>query len=303
MGNPAKIFILFYFISCLSFVFAQENSTAIDSNLTVVKSRESETVNIIATVNPTEVAPTAYRFSVYPRNHPAEPFIQKLFFPGELIQIVLPLDILNTDTLGNVAKLEPLGGDYPIQYRMFNITFGEIKLPEFKIEIPSDIIKLFVVEIDAKQPISHCYVIVSQYGKILTEVETDSLGYCRLRIPSRRNLKEPVILSIDSQNRFPTWKGKIEIISGVQNKTIEISSLTLGDGETIYTTLEDRTPFREGPENGADLLFFLNAGDQVVISKSAGDRVYGRIRIHLEKQNKYTNIFGWVLSRYIRIQG
>jgi hypothetical protein len=45
--------------------------------------------------------------------------MRKLFFPGEPIQIILPVNILNTDTLGNIAKMEPLGDAYDIQYRMF----------------------------------------------------------------------------------------------------------------------------------------------------------------------------------------
>ena len=58
-------------------------------------------------------------------------------------------------------------------------------------------------------------------------------------------------------------------------------------------------PFREGPENGAVSLFLLNEGDQVVISKVAGDRLFGRVRIYLDKQGIYRNISGWVLGKHL----
>ena len=304
MGRPVKTFRKIIIFSFLTILSAQEDSIAIDLSIDspIIKSKESETVIIHAPVKPIGVTPTAYRLTIYPRNHPAEPFMQKLFFPGEPIQVILPSNILNTDTLGNVAKLEPLGDAYDHQYRMFNAASGEITLPSINILAPADIIKLTVVEKGTDLPIPLSEIRVTQNGEILSDSNTDTAGYGRVRIPVKRNKEEPVLFSIDTDGRFPIWKGSVEVPDGVSEKTVKISSLNLEPGETIYDVANAMAPFREGPENGAALLFFLNEGDQVVISKVAGDRLYGRVRIYLDNQNKYSNISGWIIAKHVKLQ-
>jgi hypothetical protein len=303
MENPAKLFLPIYLIICLSFGFSQEDSTAVDSNISVKKAQESETVNIIATVNPIEVTPTAFRFSIYPRNHPAEPFMRKLFFPGEPIQIILPVNILNTDTLGNIAKMEPLGDAYDIQYRMFNKEgSGEIKLAQFDILVPADIMKLNVVDKTSGNPIPNCHIRVSQDGETLSTAEADTSGYTSVRVPIKRNKEEPVLLSINTDGQFPTWKGSIVVPEGDSERIVKISPIKLDTGETIYEVIDELVPFREGPENGSTVLFLLNEGDQLVISKVAGDRLFGRTRIYLDNQSKYQNVNGWILGKHVYLK-
>ena len=301
MRNPVKTIRNFLLFLCITIIPAQEDSTVVDSTLYREKIvvGESETVVINATVNPINIAPTAYRYSIYPRNHPAEPFMQKLFFPGEEIQIILPANILNTDSLGNVAKLEPLGDNYDHQYRMFNAAVGEINLTAFVILGPSDIMKLTVLDSETGNPIGASHVRVTQNGEILSNTQTDTSGYTRVRIPVKRIQDEPVMVSIDTDGRFPTWKGNMDIAEGIFEKTVTISTLKLGPGDTIYEVIDSMVPFREGPENGAVSLFLLNEGDQVVISKVAGDRLFCRVRIYLDKQGIYRNISGWILGKHL----
>ena len=301
MRNPVKTIRNFLLFLCITIIPAQEDSTVVDSTLYREKIvvGESETVVINATVNPINIAPTAYRYSIYPRNHPAEPFMQKLFFPGEEIQIILPANILNTDSLGNVAKLEPLGDNYDHQYRMFNAAVGEINLTAFVILGPSDIMKLTVLDSETGNPIGASHVRVTQNGEILSNTQTDTSGYTRVRIPVKRIHDEPVMVSINTDGRFPTWKGNMDITQGIFEKTVMISTLKLGPGDTIYEVIDSMVPFREGPENGAVSLFLLNEGDQVVISKVAGDRLFGRVRIYLDKQGIYRNISGWILGKHL----
>jgi len=301
MRNPVKTIRNFLLFLCITIIPAQEDSTVVDSTLYREKIvvGESETVVINATVNPINIAPTAYRYSIYPRNHPAEPFMQKLFFPGEEIQIILPANILNTDSLGNVAKLEPLGDNYDHQYRMFNAAVGEINLTTFDILGPSDIMKLTVLDSETGNPIGASHVRVTQNGEILSNTQTDTSGYTRVRIPVKRIQDEPVMVSINTDGRFPTWKGNMDIAEGIFEKTVTISTLKLGPGDTIYEVIDSMVPFREGPENGAVSLFLLNEGDQVVISKVAGDRLFGRVRIYLDKQGIYRNISGWILGKHL----
>ena len=206
MGNLCnyKLFLVFLLSN---YCIAQnesnaEISAAIDSNTRAI---EASSVNIIAKVNAVDTKPTAYRMSYYPRNHPAEPYITKLFFPGEKMQVVIPEGILNSDTLGNVARLEPLGGDYDIQYRMFNKVKDEIVLTPFTVRYISDIIKMKITDSN-DQSVPFAKIRVTQAGKLLTHAVTDSMGYTRVRVPVSRNVEEGVIISIITDGLFPTWK-------------------------------------------------------------------------------------------------
>ncbi|MEA1881738.1 MAG: hypothetical protein U9N31_04995 [Candidatus Marinimicrobia bacterium] len=301
MGNPVKSIRQFFLLFFVSYLSAQDNPTAEDSILTKsnTRSKELETVTILATVNPIGVNPTAYRFSIYPRNHPAELFLQKLFFPGEPIQIILPANILNTDTLGNVAKLEPMGDNYIHQFRMFDGGEGEIHLTPFDVHVPMDIIKLFIIDKTTNKPIPKSKIHVSQNGESLTLTQADTSGYTRVRITTKRDRDSMVLFSIDTQGKYPPWRGRLEVPGGISEKVIEISPLKLETGESIYAVKDHLTPFRKGPENGAEVLFLLNEKEHVAISKVAGDRLFGRVRIYIDTQNEYQNITGWILRKHL----
>ena len=302
MGNLCnyKLFLVFLLSN---YCIAQnesnaETSAAIDSNARAI---EASSVNIIAKVNAVDAKPTAYRMSYYPRNHPAEPYITKLFFPGEKMQVVIPEGILNSDKLGNVARLEPLGGDYDIQYRMFNKVKDEIVLTPFTVRYISDIIKMKITDSNDKS-VPFAKIRVTQAGKLLTYAVTDSMGYTRVRVPVSRNVEEGVIISIITDGLFPTWTETYFVPNGSTDKIIELSNLELLKGESIYTVNTDLAPFREGPENGSNVLFLLNNGEQLAISKVAGDRLYGRVRIYLDKQKNYNYFSGWILSKNVDLK-
>ncbi|MBT4148980.1 MAG: hypothetical protein HOE46_01265 [Candidatus Marinimicrobia bacterium] len=301
MVNQTNFFKKFTFFLVISAAFAQDAISNIN-NLEITKSQESKTVSITAIVNTIETNPTAYRFSVYARSKSAEPFIQKLFFPNEPIQIILPLDILSSDTLGNIAKLEPLGDKYSIQYRMFNKQDNEIKLTLYEVLKPADILKLTILNKESKKPVSNVNTLAFQNGELLSSSKSDSLGYSRLRIPLNREKDIPINILIDTDGKFQLYRREIVIKEGTSEEIIMLSSLKLEIGETVYHVIDDLVPFREGPENGSSVLFFLNSGDQVVVSKVAGDRLFGRVNVFLEMQGRYKNVNGWILHKYVIIK-
>jgi hypothetical protein len=301
MVNQTNFFKKFTFFLVISAAFAQDAISNINS-LEITKSQESKTVSITAIVNTIETNPTAYRFSVYARSKSAEPFIQKLFFPNEPIQIILPLDILSSDTLGNIAKLEPLGDKYSIQYRMFNKQDNEIKLTLYEVLKPADILKLTILNKESKKPVSNVNTLAFQNGELLSSSKSDSLGYSRLRIPLNREKDIPINILIDTDGKFQLYRREIVIKEGTSEEIIMLSSLKLEIGETVYHVIDDLVPFREGPENGSSVLFFLNSGDQVVVSKVAGDRLFGRVNVFLEMQGRYKNVNGWILHKYVIIK-
>ena len=228
--------------------------------------------------------------------------MQKLFFPGEPIQIVLPINILSNDSLGNIAKLEPLGDKYSIQYRMFNKREKEIILTSFQILIPADLLKLSIMDEESGKPIINSKIEIIQDGVLLSYASSDSLGHTRLRIPLKRDKDIPIIISIDTNGQFQLYKRELKIEEGSSEKIIMLSSIKLEVGETIYQVINDLVPFREGPENGSTVLFLLNSGDQVIVSKVAGDRLFGRVKVFLESQGKYKNLNGWILDKYVNIK-
>ncbi len=299
MDNPAKTFPFIFYFLLLAIGLGQEDSTIFDQKIRVRKPNESKVVTINATVNPIDVSPTAYRLSIYPRNRPAETQIQKIFFPGEPIQIILPADILNSDSLGNMAKLEPMGDHYVHQYRMFDAASGEIHLTPFDVHVPMDIVKLYVMDEKTGDPIPESDIRVSQDGEVLVSTQLDTSGYKRVRITTKRKSKEPVLFNIDTEGYYPPWKGWITVPEGLSEKVVYISALEPDSGEAVYTVQEDLAPFRVGPENGAEVQFVLIEKEQVAISKVAGDRLYGRVRIFIESHDAYQNVFGWVLRKYL----
>jgi len=301
MVNQTNFFKKFTFFLVISAAFAQDAISNINS-LEITKSQESKTVSITAIVNTIETNPTAYRFSVYARSKSAEPFIQKLFFPKEPIQIILPLDILSSDTLGNIAKLEPLGDKYSIQYRMFNKQDNEIKLTLYEVLKPADILKLTILNKESKKPVSNVNTLAFQNGELLSSSKSDSLGFSRLRIPLNREKDIPINILIDTDGKFQLYRREIVIKEGTSEEIIMLSSLKLEIGETVYQVIDDLVPFREGPENGSSVLFFLNSGEQVVVSKVAGDRLFGRVNVFLEMQGRYKNVNGWILHKYVIIK-
>ncbi|MBT7524522.1 MAG: hypothetical protein HN653_02485 [Candidatus Marinimicrobia bacterium] len=301
MVNQTNFFKKFTFFLVISAAFAQDAISNIN-NLEITKSQESKTVSITAIVNTIETNPTAYRFSVYARSKSAEPFIQKLFFPNEPIQIILPLDILSSDTLGNIAKLEPLGDKYSIQYRMFNKQDNEIKLTLYEVLKPADILKLTILNKESKKPVSNVNTLAFQNGELLSSSKSDSLGYSRLRIPLNREKDIPINILIDTDGKFQLYRREIVIKEGTSEEIIMLTSLKLEIGETVYQVIDDLVPFREGPENGSSVLFFLNSGEQVVVSKVAGDRLFGRVNVFLEMQGRYKNVNGWILHKYVIIK-
>ena len=301
MVNQTNFFKKFTFFLVISAAFAQDAISNINSS-EITKSQESKTVSITAIVNTIETNPTAYRFSVYARSKSAEPFIQKLFFPNEPIQIILPLDILSSDTLGNIAKLEPLGDKYSIQYRMFNKQDNEIKLTLYEVLKPADILKLTILNKESKKPVSNVNTLAFQNGELLSSSKSDSLGFSRLRIPLNREKDIPINILIDTDGKFQLYRREIVIEEGTSEEIIMLSSLKLEIGETVYQVIDDLVPFREGPENGSSVLFFLNSGEQVVVSKVAGDRLFGRVNVFLEMQGRYKNVNGWILHKYVIIK-
>ena len=280
------------------------NSQQLDSlqqNSSRSKPLEAKIVTISARLSVGSYSPSAYRFALFPRNRPSEVFISRMFFPNDTIQVVLPENVLSPDTLGNIASFQPIGGAYETIYRLFSKSSGTIDLGSFKILPKTDIIKLNIIDGIDFSPVPHALVSILQSGAIISSTIMDSMGYARLRIPVDRHKENPINILIETEGRYPSWQGSIEVTEGISSKTIQLYRLNIIDGEALYSVVNDLTPFRKGPENGSEILFFLNRGDQIVINKVAGNRLFGRVRIDLYERQSSNFFQGWILSKNVKL--
>ena len=155
-------------------------------------------------------------------------------------------------------------------------------------------LKLLVLDKETGGAIASANVSLFQNGSILDRSITDSLGYLPMRIPKNRDLNSLINIIIYTDRRFPIWQESFLASKGDVEKVIMLSKNILELGESVYYMIDDHSPFRLGPENGSEVIFFLNRMDEIVISKVAGSRLYGRTRVYIESKGLHKNIFGWV---------
>ena len=224
-----------------------------------------------------------------------------MFFPEDSIQVILPENILNSDTLGNIASLEPIGGSYETIYRLFSKSSGEIDLGNFEILPKTDIIKLNIIDGSDHSPVAEALINTFQSGVLISTTMADNMGYTRLRIPVDRDKENSISILIETGGRYPPWQGLIDVPEGQSDRTIQLFRLDVIPGASLYSVIKDLTPFRRGPENGSEILFFLSRGDQLVITKVAGNRLFGSVRIDLHDKQSSNFFAGWVMNQDVKL--
>ena len=68
----------------------------------------------------------------------------------------------------------------------------------------------------------------------------------------------------------------------------------------VYRVIQNETPFREAPENGSPIRFFLSEGDIFVAEAVAGDQLFGQIEILIEKNGYLQHFEGWIKNKYLK---
>lgn len=261
------------------------------------------TINIPVIVTKNE--PTAYRLSMFSRKSPSELFIERLFFPEDDIQVVLPRAIFNTDTLGNVAVLEPIGGDFEKLTRLFTLSRNqEQNLGIFQVRPNRDILKIYIFSRAGNKPLPLARVQVQKAGIVLAAGITDSLGYARLELERDEKNEIPLKISVDTNGLYPLWKRDIIISeSGLLKQYIFLGSLkSMEEGVVLYKVIRDLSPLREGPENGAPTKFLLSYGDRFYASKVAGERLYGEVEVFSDDSRRSTFFRGWILKNLVELE-
>lgn len=263
-----------------------------------------DVITLTAPVRIVHTTPTAFRFGLYQRVRPAEPFIERVFFPGEPIQVILPRAIFSSDTLGNMAVLDPMGGNYRRLEQLFTLASSpEQILVPFVVKSSPHILKIFVLKRIDERPVSQAEVVVSDGKSIFGSGITDSLGYTRIEIERAENPREFLRVSVRTGGDYPPWSGNVPLTDkATVEKTVWLGTSTdKENGGVFYKVVTDLVPLREGPENGASTIFFLSTGDRVYVTRVAGDRLYGTVEVFTSDPNVSREFSGWVLNKFVQV--
>jgi len=265
------------------------------------------TYNRVLLVQPVRVAegnPTAFRFIIHQRSKPDSPLIERVFFPGDSIAIELPFNVFDPQPLGNLVKLIPYGRDLqPIEHLFTVADTGTIVLPEAIIRRAPVVITGILLRRDNNTPIERVDVKITDSTSVILQTQSDSIGFFRFELWSRYQERSDLSLVImDEENYFY----KSISIDFKENQTVHfpifvgVSQEFVSQG-AVYRILQDFVPFRSGPENGAEIQFFLSRGDALAVQKVAGDRLFGIIEILNEETKTLQWFEGWVLTQFTEL--
>ncbi|NOZ03747.1 MAG: hypothetical protein GXO92_03945 [FCB group bacterium] len=263
-----------------------------------------DVVTVHASVQIIEGNPTAYRLGIYRRDDLASPIFEKIFFPGDSIKLVLPTDSFSRDTIGNLAVLTPLGGDFQRVEIPFTVSKSRVvRLPVIKVRKRPYVLTGRVFRKSDLLPIRDATVIVADSLKTVLQSKTDSLGFFRFELFTNIGERKDLRLIVSTDGYYSDWISTIDF-GGRKKMDLEIylgPSKELLSAGALYRVTRDLTPFRVGPENGSPIQFFLSKGDLFVVSKVAGDRLYGFVEISGDTPASTQRMDGWVLRQFLEI--
>ncbi len=200
---PPKIFILIFFhLQFWGCSFFQSNVypdfILIEGNDQLSIQYEYGEKRIIGFVDTGEYHPDAFIFAVFHRGDLTAPIMEKMFFPGDSLRLIISENHLNGAPDGNLAVLKVLGGDFQQEEITFSYSRdAEIILPSFQLhKVPYYYEKKSIKFTD---PFEHSALVDSGGFDIFGFVES----YPKSRFPARgedRNLS----LSVDSISIDPT---------------------------------------------------------------------------------------------------
>lgn len=265
------------------------------------------TYNTVRLVQPVSIAegnPTAFRFIIRQRSKPDSPLIERVFFPGDSIAIELPFNVFDPQPLGNLIKLIPYGRDLqPVEHLFTVADTGTIVLPEAIIRRVPVVITGILLLRDNNTPIESADVTITDSASVILRTQSDSLGFFRFELwPRYRHRTDLSLVIRDEEN----YLNKSISIDFKENQTVHFpiffgASQEFVSQGAVYRILQDFVPFRSGPENGADIQFFLSRGDMLAVKKVAGDRLFGVVEV-LNDETKTLQWFeGWVLSQFTEL--
>lgn len=250
--------------------------------------------------------PQIINFRITHRENPSLTLIEQDFVSGDRLQLLVPKAVLSTDPMGNLAIIQPLGGDFETIELLFSLNeLPTINLSEALIrERPFSVIGT-VLQRKNNSPVHNArlYLVARNKNTVYGLTNTDSLGFFRFDLKNQYGTAADFYLRVETDHEFPD---RVIPVDFADNKRFDIQIL-LGASPTgaglgaIYRVKSNATPFRQGPENGADIQFFLAAGDIIIVTKVAGNRLHGFVEMVTSDETKVHPVYGWVQEQNVEL--
>ena len=274
----------------------------LNSNPVVSVRYEYENVQLNLSKQVLDGEPTAYRFSIFNNSDINSPLISKIFFPDDTITVMLPLNVLSIEDSANVAILIPQGDDFEIVENYFSIEqSGVIEFPTAYIRRKPVILVGNVSRRIGDTPIEGAKVQIIDSIGVVGSSETNNFGQFTIELPSPFKDRKDLNLTVSTAGKFSRWRNQIDFQGEKwlsQPVVIGPRALFVKQG-MVYRVIQNNTPFREGPENGSPIRFFLSEGDIFVAEKVAGDQLFGRVEIPIDKNDYFQHFEGWIKNKYL----
>ncbi|NOZ75773.1 MAG: carboxypeptidase regulatory-like domain-containing protein [FCB group bacterium] len=259
-------------------------------------------VEINAPIQIEEGQPTAFRLTLYSGRDTTKAIIERILMPEDRMAVTLPRSLFLPDTLIHKAVIEPLGGDYLTRIHHFSYTGPTITLPISRIRLRPVIIQGSIHQLRDGSPVSDAEVTVETPRGQRTTIYSDSLGNYRYSFPAEILKDSMVTLSTTLSGSYPVNAKQVRFTTS-KNYTINFlvgPSARFYQLGAPYLVLDNLTPFRVGPENGAKIQFLLPKDETLMVTTVAGDRLKAFIEMKSESSKKSQFQEGWVLSKHVK---
>ena len=108
-------------------------------------------------------------------------------------------------------------------------------------------------------------------------------------------------MMVTTDGEYATWLQPVDFKGEkrLNQKVLLGASQEFLEQGMVYRINQDLTPFKEGPENGSPIQFFLAHGEVFIVTKVAGERLYGYIETVNQEKSLRLQHDGWVLKKYL----
>ncbi|MFH1851530.1 MAG: hypothetical protein ABIA75_04230 [Candidatus Neomarinimicrobiota bacterium] len=267
---------------------------------------EYATVSILVPYRIEGREPESIRLYLALRSRPEMILLEHEFSVGDTLELSLPRNVLSQDEMGNLAVIQPSGGDYETIKILFSAgTVPEISLPAVLIREKPYVITGVVLERNTMLPVAGAVVelMARSLNTIYGTTVSNSSGFFRIELKNEYGHSVDFSLRILSDQKYPERQVTVEFDTTKQFTTqvlLGVSDSGLSSG-VRYRVLENGTAFRAGPENSADIKFFLAAGDLVIVTRVAGNRLFGFVEMEAGGGDKIQAVHGWIRGKDVEL--
>ncbi len=249
--------------------------------------------------------PDIINFKLSHRADPSLTLIEQDFPAGASLQLLVPRGILNPDPMGNLAVIKPLGGDFETRKILFSYEeLPVINLSQVLIREHPFVVTGTVLQRANNQPVTgaRLALVARTQNTVYGNTQTDSTGFFRFELKNRFGTAADYYLRVETDFQYPNRLVPVSFDAERQFDTeILLGVSQAGANGVAYRVMENGTPFRQGPENGAEIQFFLAAGDIITVIKVAGNRLYGFVEMVTSNESEVQPVYGWIQDRDVEL--